>query len=129
MTRESTPRFVRWQSHTITQFGFVNNTVLVLTTAALGFGASKEPQEWTQAVWAGNGALLLSIVFALWCALNRLTDFRESARLARRKMNLAVRRERRRKNRKRGECSWCLLRLQLGTFAFGALALVIAAAP
>ena len=34
------PRFVRWQGHTVAQLGFVNNTVLALTTASLGFAVS-----------------------------------------------------------------------------------------
>ena len=39
MNVEENPRFVRWQGRTITQLGFVNNTVLALTTASLGFAA------------------------------------------------------------------------------------------
>ena len=130
MTNETSPRFVRWQGHTVAQLGSVNNTVLTLTTASLGFAVSRESSTWTQwALWVGTAFLLISVVFALCCAVNRLSEFRESARLARRKMNLAERRERRRKNRRRGTWTWILLHLQLWCFAIGATAVVIATVP
>ena len=130
MSTEGNPRFVRWQGHTVAQLGFVNNTVLALTTASLGFAVSREASGWTQlSLWVGVAFLLMSVLFALCCARNRLHDFRESAQLARSKMSLAERRERRRKNRKRGECTWVLLNCQLVTFALGAVLVVVAAVP
>ena len=110
--------------------GSVNNTVLTLTTASLGFAVSRESSTWTQwALWVGTAFLLISVVFALCCAVNRLSDFRESARLARRKMDLAERRKRRCKNRRRGTWTWVLLHLQLWCFAIGATSVVIASVP
>ena len=130
MSTEGNPRLVRWQGHTVAQLGFVNNTVLALTTASLGFAVSREASGWTQvSLWVGVAFLLTSVLFALCCARNRLHDFRESAQLARSKMSLAERRERRIKNRKRGECTWVLLDCQLATFALGALLVVVAAVP
>ena len=130
MSTEGNIRFVRWQGRSIAQLGFVNNTVLGLTTASLGFAVSRQSSGWTQcALWVGIGFLLTSVWFALCCARNRLLDFRESAQLARRRLDAAERRERRRKNRKRGECTWALLNLQLLTFALGATLVVVGAVP
>ena len=130
MSTETNPRVVRWQGYTVTQLGFVNNTVLALTTAALGFAVSKGSSDWTQwALWLGIVLLLASGTLALCCAWNRLQDFRESAQLARGKLNLAERRERRRKNRKRSARTWVLLGCQLWTFGLGAACVIGAAVP
>ena len=108
--------------------GFVNNTVLALTTASLGFAVSTTASGVTQgSLWPAVLSLLGSVFFALCCAANRLTDFRESAQLARGKGTRAERCELRRKNRRRGECTWVLLKLQLISFGLGAVLVVCAA--
>lgn len=122
--------FVRWQGRTLTQLGFVNNTVLGLTTASLGFAVSREPSGWAQVVqWLGVACLAASVGLALWCAWNRLSDFRETAQLARRRMSIPERAELKRANKKRQERTWTLLRWQLSAFALGVLLVVVAVAP
>ena len=129
MNVEENPRFVRWQGRTITQLGFVNNTVLALTTASLGFAASSDVDGVPQCLlWLGMVLLGASVVFALRCAWNRLCDFRETARLARGRMRIAEETELRRKTRERGDCTWRLLKGQLLTFGIGALFVVVAVA-
>ena len=125
MTASRHSRVVRWQGRSIAQLGFVNNTVLALTTAAIGFAVSRESSGWRW--WPlviGIVCLVMSAGLALWCAVNRLQDFRESAELARGRMGIVEGVERRRKNRKRGNRTWTLLYWQLGTFAAGALLVV-----
>ena len=130
MNTETNPRVVRWQGHAVAQLGFVNNTVLALTTASLGFAVSKGSSEWTEwTLWVGIAFLLLSGGVALCCAWNRLQDFRESAELARSRMGINERIARRGRNRKRGERTWTLLRWQLWTFALGAVFVVGAGVP
>lgn len=115
-------RVVRWQGHSVAQLGFVNNTVLALTTASIGFAVSRELSGWQSCLLViGIVCLVSSAGLALWCAVNRLEDFRESAQLARRRMGIVELRERRRKNRKRSKRTWTLLYWQLWTFAVGAL--------
>lgn len=119
-------RYVRWQGRLLAQLGFVNNTVLALTTAGLGFAVSREPAGWAQcALWAGIMSLGASVALALWCAINRLHDFRETAQLARGKMGETERCVRRRENRRRGERTWVLLYFQLATFALGTVLVVV----
>ena len=80
---DSRGRFVRWQTTTIAQFGFLTNTVLVLTTASIGFAfnhafapASTLGYELKCVLTAGIVSLGLSGLFALLCSWNRLLDFR-----------------------------------------------------
>ena len=81
MDADGNPRFVRWQQRTQTQLGFVNNTVLALTTASLGFAATRELSGWPQCfLWLGIVALVASVSLALICAWNRLSDFRETTK-------------------------------------------------
>ena len=93
--------------------------------ASIGFTVSRESSGWQWCLLVlGIVCLVLSAGLALWCAVNRLQDFRESAQLARGRMGLLEEVERRRKNRKRGDLTWTLLCWQLGTFAVGALLVV-----
>ena len=125
MTADRHSRVVRWQGHSVAQLGFVNNTVLALTTASIGFAVSRESSGWQWWLLVlGIVYLVVSAGLALWCAVNRLQDFRESAQLARGKMGIVEQSERQRKNRKRSKRTWTLLYWQLGTFAVGALLVV-----
>ena len=129
MIGEGNPRFVRWQGRTITQLGFVNNTVLVLTTASLGFAVDRDVGGASQCfLWLGILLLGTSVFLALRCAWNRLCDFRETAQLAKGEMRLVEEAELRRKTKERGECTWRLLKGQLLSFGIGALFVVVAVA-
>ena len=131
MTAHRNSRVVRWQGRSNAQLGFVNNTVLALTTVSIGFAVrSRELCGWRWWVLLlGIMCLVVSAGLALRCAVNRLKDFRESAQLARGRMGIVEGVERRRKNRKRGDRTWTLLYWQLRTFAVGALLIVVALIP
>ena len=117
MTADRNARVVRWQGHSVAQLGFVNNTVLALTTASIGFAVSRESSGWQWCLLVlGIVCLVVSAGLALWCAVNRLQDFRESAQLARGGVGIVERVERRRKNQDRGDRTWTLLYWQLRTF-------------
>ena len=106
-------------------FHFLRNTHL--TTASIGFAVSGEPCGWRWWLLAfGVACLVVSAGLALWCAVNRLQDFRESAKLGRGRIGIVEGVERRRKNRRRGDRTWTLLYWQLLTFAAGALSVVVA---
>ena len=125
-------RFVRWQHVTIVQFGVVNNTVLALATASIGFALSREAPVggWKLCSFGiGTALLSLSVLFALWCALNRLWDFRETAQIARGRMEECEKAAARHETKKLGARSWGLLYCQLGTFALGLLSLALVFAP
>ena len=86
----------------------------------------------TSASRCGLVLLVVSVLFALLCALTRLWDFKETAEIARLKEKLgnhpkseeceeilALRGD----TTKLGERTWCLLYFQLSTFTFGAVLL------
>src|SRR6266568_1149185 len=82
--------FVRWQATTIAQMGFVGNLVLMLAVAALGFGLTSAKEVcFTRQCWprcflvVGCLSMVASIGIGLWWAVNRLCDFRLTARIAR----------------------------------------------
>jgi hypothetical protein len=122
--------------------GYAVNLILSFATAALGFALTlfKDVRQhyWGRWLLVLAGVLLMaSITIGTWCVLNRLRDFRESAKIARRrewwdKHGYARKwiddrlRSRRNRNRKRGTLSNRLFNWQVGTFGVGALLLVLA---
>lgn len=54
MSTDRNPRLVRWQGHSVAQLGFVDNTLLALTTASLSFAVSRESSGSVQWIlWMG----------------------------------------------------------------------------
>ncbi len=127
MATNGSDSFVRWQSISLEQLGSTMNMVLGLATGFLAFQAAlllegKLTQPWS----FGLGVLALfllafSVALALWCAINRLSDFRVTAQIARLRetgdSNLSAARE---KAQSLGKCTWRLFRGQLWFFALGA---------
>lgn len=130
-TAETRRRFSRWQQTTITQFGFVTNTVLVLTTASIGFAvgrASTLSGGPKYALLVGVIILGASGFLALLCSWNRLLDFRLTAQIARaaEQWELEETRDNARATaRKLGDQSWCLLKCQLSTFGLGVFVVAV----
>jgi len=82
--------FIRWQSIRIVQFGHVNNLILTFATASLGFaltllkGSRAENVSCSFCIWLLAVVTLLgSLAVGIWCSINRLRDFRETAQIAR----------------------------------------------
>lgn len=126
--------FVRWQGITITQFGYSANLVLGLAVAALGFLVTlllnKEivPVSWQKCVFSiALLSLLASIGFGIWCAVNRLRDFRVTKEIARRReqnetdAQLPSLRE---LSDRLGKKTWWLFWWQIGTFGVSILFIV-----
>ena len=123
----SNERFVRWQGRLIAQLGIVNNTVLVLTTASLGFAVSMKSPGSQCALGLGTAFLVASVFLAIGCALSRLWDFRLTLKVTRVGRDESTREDARRQAKRLGCLTWWLLHVQLVTFAAGALLLVVAA--
>jgi hypothetical protein len=141
-------RFVRWEATTIQQFGFVNNLLVALSTATLGFGFVQRhttPYErWhrlgADGTWADyfNNplnlldiamlAVLVSLACGLICAISRLLDFRGTAQIARGNMNQQEKAALREEVAGLGKFSWGLLYAQVGSFFFGASLLIVGVA-
>jgi hypothetical protein len=136
--------FIRWQGITITQMGYAVNLVLTFATASLGLALTlfKDPslkQHCWGRCWVvlAGVSLMVSIAIGVWCVRNRLTDFRESAQIARKRERWDKKGyakvwideqlwHRRKKNGRRGKLSNRLFHWQVGSFGIGALLLVLA---
>ena len=121
--------FVRWQGITISQMSYAINLVLGLAVAALGFLVNLLVNADFVPV-AGQGVMLAvalcllvaSVVLGIICVVNRLRDFRVTARIARGRQKespaeeLAPLREH---SRRLGRRTWGLFWWQIGTFGGG----------
>ena len=124
--------FVRWQSVVRDQLSAATNLALGLATGLLAFQSMLLLDNKLLAPWSrGFGIaaipiLGLSIALAAWCALNRLSDFRLTARVARgRHESEAGLAELREKSYELGKTTWVLFRVQLWLFALGAVAAAV----
>ena len=127
-TKES---IVRWQAITREHMSRVSDLVLGLASGAVAFlanlllgGKSLAPCAEAFALVA-LAAAGLSVLVALWCATNRLSDFRATMQIARRREDgatdseLAVERTR---VREIGTMTWVLFRIQILLFGIAAVA-------
>jgi hypothetical protein len=126
--------FVRWQGITITQFGYLANLILGFATASLGFSLTLLGNK--DFVPPGYGkylflisliAFMLSIFVGVWCAINRLRDFRKTKQIARDREALSDAELTRKRNEvdRLGECTWRLFKFQIVTFGVGVFTLFV----
>lgn len=132
MATEDRESFVRWQGITRDYFSFVSNLVLGLSTGLLAFLvsglASAKPTANCLLVVATASMILLSVSIglAIWCAINRLRDFRTTAQIARsRYKGESVNSNARQESAVLGQLSWRLFWWQLVLFGFGAAGIAI----
>ena len=128
-------KFVRWQGITITQLSYSINLILSFTVAAIGFGVSLllndsfQPTSWQSCIFSISMLLLLaSGAFGIWCTINRLRDFRATAKitnLKRKEGNEEELTELQTLTKKLGKKTWGIFWAQIGAFAAGILLLVI----
>ncbi|MGE8218488.1 MAG: hypothetical protein ACN6OU_01895 [Stenotrophomonas acidaminiphila] len=127
MGTDAQESFVRWQTVTRDYFSKVSNLVLGLATGLLAFLVSGLTSSLPIAkclliVGTVSLALLaLSVALAVWCAINRLRDFRATAQIARsRSKNEPVLPDARQESEIMGQLSWLLFWWQLVLFGLGA---------
>ena len=136
--KEENEKFVRWQGITITQLSYSINLVLTFSVAALGFGVSlllsdnfKPTTCQAYAFFMSLFFLLASGAFGVWCTINRLRDFRATAKIAnlkRKDKNHTELPELRTLTNKLGKKTWGIFWWQIGTFSAGILLLVLSVA-
>jgi hypothetical protein len=92
MAKPDEGSYVRWQSIRIAQFGNLANLILTFATASLGFsvtelrGLRDGSACYSTCFWLlADLALLVSVALGILCAVNRLHDFRETAKIARKR--------------------------------------------
>jgi hypothetical protein len=128
---EENSRFIRWQRITIDQFGYSSNLIIALATATLAYSiafgkdadfiAAKARLCVGVALLVGSSALAVSVLLGLLCTLNRLRDFRATAKRARDAPGALPKKE----VDEIGRCSWRLFYGQVWAFMVGAFLLVI----
>jgi len=112
-------KVVRWDGYRITHLGYTVNLILSLSVASLGFALSLVTKDgfslqrgWNAGCFSFSLFLLtLSIAVGLICVLNRLYDFRITARNARSGKNDKA------NTRELGEITWLLFYFQIAIFA------------
>jgi Na+/melibiose symporter-like transporter len=126
MTEDNYERFAKWQGATREQLGATSNLILGLATGLLGFATVlllEGKLVISRAFGFGVAAsilLALSVALALWCATNRLKDFRLTAKIANPKNSGSPQLEEFREESKRlGERTWGIFRVQIWSFALG----------
>ncbi|WP_156820431.1 hypothetical protein [Thioalkalivibrio thiocyanodenitrificans] len=127
--------FVRWQSTTIAQLTYAVNLVLGFSVAALAFQVTtllnKEfnPVSWQKCAFSISLlALMVSVGLGIWCVVNRLRDFRATAKVARMREQKKSDEEMgplRVLSEKLGNKTWSIFWWQIGTFGVGVLLLVL----
>lgn len=131
MTEENYERFTKWQGVTREQLGATSNLTLGLATGSLGFATLLLLERKLVSCAFGFGIAALaflatSVVLALWCATNRLTDFRLTANIANPKNSSNPQLEEfREESRRLGDRTWCIFRSQIWSFALGAGAISV----
>ena len=128
-------KFIRWQDITIAQLSYAINLILAFSVAAIGFGVSLllnndfEPESWQSCFFSMSLLLLLaSGAFGIWCTINRLRDFRATAKttnLKRKEGNETELANLRSLTKRLGEKTWGIFWWQIGTFSAGILLLVL----
>lgn len=128
-------RVVRWDAYRINQFSYANNLLLTLNLAFLGFLTTKNTLELAPGFLLGSiqilcgVSLIASFVSGLLLVLNRLKDFRLTAKLTKKRRR--NKREKktycsnldyeinklRKKTKYLGNRSWCLFNWQIWTFS------------
>jgi len=131
MARVDPPEsFIRWQAVLREQLTFASNLLLTFSVATLGYCLSLLQKDSELSVSAQRLEFLAaisqasSLVLGTILVVNRLRDFRLATKIARRREEGATDAqlaEDRTKAKKLGGRTWCLLWLQAGTFAIGAV--------
>jgi hypothetical protein len=130
-TKES---FVRWQAITREHMSRVSDLVLGLASGAVAFLVNLLVGERSPTPCARAFALValmaagLSVLAALWCATNRLSDFRATTQIARRREDGATDSElgaERTRVREIGAMTWVLFRIQILLFGASTIAAAI----
>ena len=126
MNNSKNESYVRWQGRTIEQMGYAINTILIVTMASVGFSVSQLLRPdiyYCASCYIKNGVIVLfiCIILIMLLILNRLIDFRETAKIARKreKDKLDGIEEKRLCVKLIGNITWCLLYTIIVLFLVG----------
>lgn len=120
---------IRWQQVTLNHLSSVNNLILGLSIGLLAFQSNLLLEHKLDSCGAHGFAvaslivLAISVVFGLCCAVNRLCDFRLTAKIARRREKVkwdTELQDLREESKSLGKCTWWLFWAQVTIFGLGA---------
>jgi len=125
--------FARWQAVTQEHLSGLIKVIIGITIGLMAFdsglilkGTVSDATAKLLCVVA-IALLIASLVFGIWCMINRLNDFRLTAQIVRgRDRGDKDIDEERQKSKMLGRLTWHLVKTQLTTFAFGAAASAVA---
>ncbi|AOE48767.1 hypothetical protein [Kangiella sediminilitoris] len=125
----------RWQGRTIEQFGYALNLIVGLAVAAIGFELSLmlkdnfQSSGWQNCLFSISlFSLIISVALGLFCIVNRLRDFRITAKVARKREDGASELELQPLRiiaNTLGERAWLLFWWVISSFGIGLLLLCI----
>lgn len=131
-------KFIRWQGITFTQLSYSINLILTFSVAAIGFSVSllisenfKPTSCQAYAFFLSLLLLLASGALGIWCTINRLRDFRATAKITNLKRKYGNKSELanlRELTKKLGKNTWVIFWWQIGTFSAGIFILVLSVA-
>ena len=131
-------KFIRWQGITITQLSYSINLILTFSVAAIGFAISlllnenfKPTSCQAYIFFLSLFLLLVSGALGIWCTINRLRDFRTTAKITNlecKEGNEAELSTLRALTQKLGEKTWGIFWWQIGAFSVGIFVLVLSIA-
>jgi hypothetical protein len=126
--------YSKWQNIRISQLGFANNLIIALGVALLGYIIDFIQTEnliltclQKSLFWVGCSLIIFSISFGIFVVLNRLEDFKLTARIARKRES----KERdgiendRIESKKLGKKTWNRFIWQISTFIVSFLILLV----
>jgi hypothetical protein len=123
VTKPENARFIRWQKISIDQLGYALNLILAFAVASLAYcfsllrdGGFNPPASAKCLLLLAMLSLAFSAISGLACTLNRLWDFRETARRARKHRDRLTNTE----LDAIGAATWILFRMLVVAFGIGA---------
>ncbi|WP_340158744.1 hypothetical protein [uncultured Maribacter sp.] len=128
MDKKST--YNKWENHRITQLSFINNLVIVLSVALIGYvfdfiKPSNIILNCTQKFffWVGLLLIIVSVFVGILTAINRLEDFRLTAKIARNREKNNREKIKADRNQAKiiGKKTWCQFVWQIATFGISFL--------
>ncbi len=131
----------RWQSYRIDQMGKVNDLIIVLNIAVIGyfvnmlFVENLKLNNLQSCIWVLTLlCAVCSMIFGILLSINRLLDFRKTAKIVREKQNPPSDRspltideisKLEKETKVLGNKSWCYLYWQIGLFTLSILSSII----
>jgi len=127
-TQPQSERFQRWQKITIAHFSYVQNIFLTFSIAAIGYWFSLLQDEKflpgsfaSSAMRVSIGLLFASAFLGAISTLNRLRDFRGTAKRARNSLSAPTKDG----LDALGQITWATFYLQIAAFLFGIISLAL----